>query len=44
MDDDMSIVTEQGDVETWKSNSSKIKTEMSDKLKEYLNYLKSKLD
>tara|TARA_R100001509_G_scaffold152068_1_gene111898 strand:+ start:410 stop:985 length:576 start_codon:yes stop_codon:yes gene_type:complete len=44
MDDKMSIVSEQGDVEVWKSNSSKNKAEMSDKLKEYLEYLKSKLD
>ncbi len=44
MDDDSSIVTEQGDIEVWKSNESKVKNEMSDKLKEYLDYLKSKLD
>ena len=44
MDDESSIVTEQGDIEVWKSNESKVKNEMSDKLKEYLDYLKSKLD
>ena len=44
MNDEINIVTEQGDVELWKSNSSQVKTEMSDKLKEYLDYLKSKLD
>ena len=44
MDDESSIVTEEGDIEVWKSNTNKVKNEMSDKLKEYLDYLKSKLD
>ena len=39
-----SFVTEQGDIETWKSNNSKVKEQMTEKFKEYIDYLKSKLD
>lgn len=37
-------VTEQGDIESWKSNTSKRKTEITEKFREYITYLKSKLD
>ena len=39
-----SFVTEQGDVESWNSNNSKIKQQMTEKFQEYITYLKSKLD
>jgi len=39
-----SFVTEQGDVESWNSNNSKIKEQMTEKFQEYITYLKSKLD
>ncbi len=39
-----SFVTEQGDVETWKTNNSKVKEQMTEKFQEYITYLKSKLD
>jgi L-lactate utilization protein LutB len=38
------FVTEQGDVEDWKHNNSKFKKEVMDKLKEYLQHLKSNID
>ena len=38
------FVTEQGDIEEWKVGDSKKHTEMSEKFKEYVTYLKSKLD
>lgn len=38
------FVTEQGDIETWKSNKSQSKTQMTEKFQEYITYLKSKLD
>ena len=41
---DDTFVTEQGDIETWKSNNSKVKEQMTEKFKEYIDYLKSKLD
>ena len=39
-----SYVTEQGDVESWKGNISGKKAEVTEKFKEYITYLKSKLD
>ena len=41
---DETYVTEQGDIESWNSNDSQGKIEMSEKLQEYITYLKSKLD
>lgn len=41
---DETYVTEQGDIESWNSNDSQAKIEMSEKLQEYITYLKSKLD
>lgn len=38
------FVTEQGDIEDWKSNTSKFKKEVMDKLQEYLRHLKSNID
>ena len=43
-DTDDTFVTEQGDIETWKANNSKVKEQMTEKFKEYIEYLKSKLD
>jgi hypothetical protein len=41
---DETYVTEQGDIESWNSNDSQAKIEMTEKLQEYITYLKSKLD
>ena len=41
---DETYVTEQGDVESWKGNISGKKAEVTEKFKEYITYLKSKLD
>lgn len=38
------FVTEQGDVEDWNSTSSKVKSQLTEKLQEYLKYLNSHID
>jgi hypothetical protein len=37
-------VTEQGDVEDWNNNDTKFKTQINEKLQEYLKHLKSHID
>jgi len=37
-------VTEQGDIETWDNNNEAVKAKLSKEIKEYLKYLRSKLD
>ena len=37
-------VTEQGDIETWDNNNQAVKTKLTKEIKEYLKYLRSKLD
>lgn len=44
LDTDDTFVTEQGDIESWKANNSKVKEQMTEKFQEYITYLKSKLD
>ena len=44
LNEEQTFVTEQGDIENWKTNNNKFKTEMSEKFQEYITYLKSKLD
>lgn len=37
-------VTEQGDIETWNNNDKAVKSKLSTEIKEYLKYIRSKLD
>lgn len=41
---DATFVTEQGDIESWKSNSKNQKQQYTKELKEYIGFLKAKLD
>jgi len=41
---DATYVTEQGDIESWKSNSKAIKSRYTKELKETISFLKAKLD
>ena len=42
--DDGTFVTEQGDIESWKVNKSAQDAKVTEEFKEYITYLKSKLD
>lgn len=41
---DDTFVTEQGDIESWNTNKSVNQNQMTEKFKEYISYLRSKLD